>query len=195
MSRREISNSRQPPGVPSLVVVASKIDWGVAIDAYLFDAARIGDRYAAQAYFDLSGKIGDGMTVVTPPVTELARKDGFVMLRSFCGKDYYVIVTEQGWADSVASEATIPTEVLEVSRINFGRAITAYLHQPEIEGFCLVGRVYLDSKDRFHDGRLIRTSNILEFVEVADYLVAITLTGSAYVLIAPDCDLLTPPWR
>lgn len=95
----------------------------------------------------------------------------------------------------MASGAFVPTEVLEVSRINFGRAITAYLHQPEIEGFSLVGRVYFDHKDRFRNGRLIRTSNILEFVEIADYLVAITLTGSAYVLIAPDCDLLTLPRR
>ncbi|KPC32735.1 Uncharacterized protein ABJ99_1587 [Pseudomonas syringae pv. cilantro] len=36
------------------------------------------------------------MTVVTPPVTLLFRKDEFVMLRSVCGKDHYVIVTEQG---------------------------------------------------------------------------------------------------
>lgn len=95
MTRRQSSNLRQPPGVPSQVVVASKMAWGAVIDAYLFDAARIGDRYAAQAYFDLSGNIGDGMTVVTPPVTELIRKDGFVMLRSVCEKDHYVIVTEQ----------------------------------------------------------------------------------------------------
>ncbi len=93
----------------------------------------------------------------------------------------------------MAIRAFVPIEVLAASRISFGRAITAYLHQPEIEGFSLVGRVYFDHKDRFRNGRLIRTSDVLEFVEIADHLVAITLTGSAYVLIAPGCDLLTLP--
>lgn len=93
----------------------------------------------------------------------------------------------------MAIRAFVPIEVLAASRISFGRAITAYLHQPEIEGFSLVGRVYFDHNDRFRNGRLIRTSDVLEFVEIADYLVAITLTGSAYVLIAPGCELLTLP--
>lgn len=93
----------------------------------------------------------------------------------------------------MALRAFVPIEVLAASRISFGRAITAYLHRPEIEGFSLVGRVYFDHKDRFRNGRLIRTSDVLEFVEIADHLVAITLTGSAYVLIAPGCDLLTLP--
>ena len=93
----------------------------------------------------------------------------------------------------MASRAFVPIEVLAASRISFGRAITAYLYQPEIEGFSLVGRVYFDHKDRFRNGRLIRTSDVLEFVEIADHLVAITLAGSAYVLIAPGCDLLTLP--
>ena len=93
----------------------------------------------------------------------------------------------------MASEPIVPIEVLDASRINFGRAITAFLHQPVIEGFSLVGRVYFDRKDRFKSGRLIRTSNVVEFIEVAEYLVAITLTGSCYVLIAPDGELLTLP--
>ncbi|RMN12717.1 MULTISPECIES: hypothetical protein [Pseudomonas syringae group] len=96
MTNRQISSLSPSPAVPSQVLVASNIDWGVTIDAYLLGAARIGDRYAAQAYFDLSGNTEDGMTVVTPPVTLLFRKDEFVMLRSVCGKDHYVIVTEQG---------------------------------------------------------------------------------------------------
>jgi len=87
----------------------------------------------------------------------------------------------------------LPNAVLEASHIHFGRAITAFLHQPEIEGFSLVGRVYFDHKDRFKSGRLIRTSDVLEFIEIADYLVAITCTGSAYVLIDPQCKQLTSP--
>lgn len=93
----------------------------------------------------------------------------------------------------MASEPVVPRDVLEASRINFGRAITAFLHQPEVEGFSLVGRVYFDHKDRFKSGRLIRTSNVIEFIDIADYLIAITLTGSAYVLIAPQCDTLKFP--
>lgn len=93
----------------------------------------------------------------------------------------------------MASNERVPIEVSDASLINFGRAITAFLHQPEIDGFSLVGRVYFDHKDRFRNGRLIRTSDVLEFVEIADHLVAITLTGSAYVLIAPACNLLTLP--
>jgi len=76
--------------------MASRINWGVTIDAYLIGAARVGDRYAAEAYLDRSGKISDGMTVVTPPVTLLLDRDGFVMVRSVCLNDHYVIVTEQG---------------------------------------------------------------------------------------------------
>jgi len=91
----------------------------------------------------------------------------------------------------MSSNQYVPIEVADASLINFGRAITAFLHQPEIEGFSLVGRVYFDHKDRFENGRLIRTSDIVEFVEIANYFVAITLTGSTYILIAPSCELLT----
>jgi hypothetical protein len=75
--------------------MARSIDWGVTIDAYLMCAARMGNRYAAKAYSDRSGKISDGMTVVTPPVTRLLDKDGFVVVRSVSHQDHYVIVTEQ----------------------------------------------------------------------------------------------------
>ena len=96
MTNRQISGLTQPTAVPSLVLMASRINWGVTIDAYLTGAARVGDRYAAEAYLDRSGKISDGMTVVTPPVTLLLDRDGFVMVRSVCLNDHYVIVTEQG---------------------------------------------------------------------------------------------------
>lgn len=93
----------------------------------------------------------------------------------------------------MTSGQNVPVEVSDASLINFRRAITAFLHQPEIEGFSLIGRVYFDHKDRFKNGRLIRTSDVVEFVEIADHLVAITLNGSAYVLIAPGCELLSLP--
>jgi hypothetical protein len=72
---------------------ASQIDWGVFVDAYLTDAARVGERYAACAHRDRSGVICDGMTIVTPPVVVLAEVGTFSLLRSLSGQDHYVIVT------------------------------------------------------------------------------------------------------
>ena len=47
----------------------------------------------------------------------------------------------------------------------------------------LTGIVYFDQKNRFKDGRRIRTSMIVEFVDQGGYSVALTYTGSAYVLV------------
>lgn len=91
------------------------------------------------------------------------------------------------------NDGKAPQEVIEASRIEFGVAVTAYLNQPEIVGFSLVGRVYFDHKDRFLNGRLIRTSDVSKFVERCGFLMAITLTQSVYVLIAPDPNLLGLP--
>jgi hypothetical protein len=95
MRKRQVLSLVQPAALPSQVSTASSLDWGVTIDAYLIGAARMGDRYAAQAYLDRSGEIRDGMTVVTPEVTQVARKGDFLMVRSVSQKDHYVIVTEQ----------------------------------------------------------------------------------------------------
>lgn len=94
MTIRQSMGLAQPPAVPALVLEASNIDWGVIVDAYLIGAARIGDRYAAEAFLDRSGLVSDGMTVATPPVTVLMHKNGFMLVRSQCLKDHYVIVTE-----------------------------------------------------------------------------------------------------
>lgn len=64
--------------------------------------------------------------------------------------------------------------------------ITAFLYCPELLGFSLVGRVYYDQKERFQTGHLIRTSDILEFIEEGGYWLAITATSSSYVLLAED---------
>jgi len=95
MSKTQVLGLIEPAAVPSGVLTASSLDWGVTVDAYLIGAARMGDRYAAQAYLDRSGEIRDGMTVVTPEVTQVSRKEGFLMVRSVSQKDHYVIVTEQ----------------------------------------------------------------------------------------------------
>lgn len=72
---------------------ASQVDWGVMVDAYLTDAAPVGDRYAACAHRDQSGAICDGMTIVTPPVVFLVEVGTFSLVRSRSGHDHYVIVS------------------------------------------------------------------------------------------------------
>lgn len=81
--------------VPLSVVAASSEQWGVTIDAYLVDAVRVGNRFAATAYFDLSGCIDDGSTVATPPVRAVELREGFVLLQTLCGSDYYVIAASR----------------------------------------------------------------------------------------------------
>lgn len=81
--------------LPPEVRVASRIHWGVLIDAYLTNAASVGDRYAAIAYLDRSGSISDGSTVATPPVMAVEQREHFVLLRSLSGHDHYVIASWQ----------------------------------------------------------------------------------------------------
>ena len=80
--------------VPPLVKVAQAVEWGVVIDGYLVNAAAVGDVFAATLYFDHARIIADGATVVTPPCREVLQLDGFKLLRSRCGADHYVVVTE-----------------------------------------------------------------------------------------------------
>lgn len=78
----------------------------------------------------------------------------------------------------------IPEPVRAAALANAGTGITAYLFEPALMGFVLTGRVFLDQKDRFKNGRLIRTSTVREFSVRGDYLIAHTLTDSVYVLIS-----------
>lgn len=77
---------------PVRVVRATVIEWGVTIDAYLLDAAMVGNRYTGLVYQDLSGVNADGMTVVTPEVRSVRQQGGFTLVRSLGGHDHYVIV-------------------------------------------------------------------------------------------------------
>lgn len=95
MAKEQILRLVDDAEIPSKVVAASNIEWGVLVDAYLLSAARVGNRYAAEVYLDRSGRTSNGMTVITPEVTKVACKNGFVMVRSICQKDHYVIVTGQ----------------------------------------------------------------------------------------------------
>ncbi|NWF06699.1 hypothetical protein HX810_03295 [Pseudomonas salomonii] len=94
MAEKHCLKAADRAGVPAQVALANRIDWGVIVDAFLMKAARVGNRYAAEAYLDRSGLISDGMTVVTPDVVQVARAGEFVMVRSICQNDHYVIVTE-----------------------------------------------------------------------------------------------------
>lgn len=82
--------------IPADVKKASRINWGVLVDAYLINAARVGSRYAGTLYFDCAGSISNGETVVTPPVRKLTSRGDFCLVQSTCGKDHYVIVSENG---------------------------------------------------------------------------------------------------
>lgn len=80
--------------LPGEVVQAMSLDWGVLIDAYLFDAGRVGNRYAATVFCDRSGKVPDGMTVATQPVRKIGVRGAYKLLQTLDAADHYVLVTE-----------------------------------------------------------------------------------------------------
>lgn len=82
--------------VPREVVEASNIDWGVIVDAYLANAARVGGQYAALVYRDRSGVSSDGMTVLTPVVRPTAQKGTFTLIQTLGGGDHHVIASRYG---------------------------------------------------------------------------------------------------
>lgn len=79
--------------VSAKLVVAQAHDWGALVDAYLVDAAEVGDRFVAYVYGDLSGGLADGMTIVTPPSEIIAELKGMALLRTVSGNDHYVMVS------------------------------------------------------------------------------------------------------
>lgn len=102
--------ARSPAGdvtpIPLQVIAAKRIKWGVVIDAYLTDVARVGARYSAMAFSDRAGLIEDGETVATPPAKTVAEQHGFVLLQSLSGHDHYVVVN---WleADQASNHAIL----------------------------------------------------------------------------------------
>lgn len=81
-------------GLPHQIVAAADVDWGVTVDAYLMDAARVGHRFTAVVYCDLSGASSDGMTVVTPEVRMVGQVNGYTLVRTLTGSDHYVIASK-----------------------------------------------------------------------------------------------------
>lgn len=80
--------------IPFKVMQAARMSWGVLIDAYLINGARVGDRFTASAFLDYAGKIKNGETVVTPPLRKVAARGEFSLMQSSNGRDYYVLVSE-----------------------------------------------------------------------------------------------------
>lgn len=76
-----------------------------------------------------------------------------------------------------------PPLVLAAAALKFEAPVTAFLWMPKIDFPCLIGRVFMDRRGRFQDGRFIRTSEIVSLAEENGYSVAGTFSGSRYVLI------------
>lgn len=95
--QRELPSPEEPSGleqrIPDEIIRAQGVQWGLCIDAYLLNAARAGQRYAAEVYFDLSGISENGMTVATPPLQCVEIRHGFKLMRSASG-DHYVFASE-----------------------------------------------------------------------------------------------------
>ncbi|MDU8608721.1 MULTISPECIES: hypothetical protein [Pseudomonas syringae group] len=82
-----------------------------------------------------------------------------------------------------------PAKVLAAAAIKFEAPVAAFLWKPQVDHPCLIGRVYMDLSGRFQDGRLIRTSRIIGTTEEQGWTIAITLSGSCYLLIQDESDL------
>lgn len=80
----------------------------------------------------------------------------------------------------------VPRAVAEAALAEFAAPMTGVLYRPALEGFCLIGNVFHDQRRRFADGRLIRTSTVLRFVECSGYQIALTVSGSRYVLVSAN---------
>lgn len=91
---RTRAEAMKKDNLPGEVVQAMAQNWGVLVDAYLFNAACVGNRFAATVFCDRSGAASDGMTVATQPVRLVSTIGGFKLLRTLDGADHYVVVTE-----------------------------------------------------------------------------------------------------
>lgn len=76
-----------------------------------------------------------------------------------------------------------PPQVLAAAALKFTTPVGAFLWMPEVEFPCLVGRVFMDLSSRFQDGRMIRTSQIIRLQEERGWTIAITFSGSYYLLV------------
>ncbi|PBP46177.1 hypothetical protein CCL13_12305 [Pseudomonas syringae] len=87
----------------------------------------------------------------------------------------------------------VPRSVDEAAKIHCAMAITGYLYCPQLCGFCFEGVIYFDRKERFASARLIRTPVVSDFLEINGYWIALTSSGSAYVLVGEEGPWQYPP--
>ena len=80
--------------LPNEVSQAMAYDWGVFVDAYLVDAARVGDCFAATVFCDQSGVSPNGATVATRALRQVAAQGAFKLLQTLDGGDHYVLESE-----------------------------------------------------------------------------------------------------
>jgi hypothetical protein len=78
-----------------------------------------------------------------------------------------------------------PPQVLAAAAMKLKTDVGAFLCMPEVEFPCLIGRVFMDRRGRFLDGRLIRTSRIMSLTKEHGYSIAHTFSGSHYLLVHP----------
>lgn len=76
-----------------------------------------------------------------------------------------------------------PPQVLAAAGLKFTTPVSAFLWMPEVDFPCLVGRVFMDLSGRFEDGCLIRTSQIVRLHEERGCTIAVTFSGSFYLLV------------
>lgn len=73
--------------------------------------------------------------------------------------------------------------LLQALRCNFNEPITAYLTDVRICAGCALGIVHWDSKRRFRNGHLIRTSDINRVVHDGRYWLLCTRGRSQYLVV------------
>lgn len=80
-------------------------------------------------------------------------------------------------------DVNLPQSLVQACRIEFDVPVTGYLldARPRYGGYRAA--IFFDSLGRFEDGD---TSTVREFDDEHGYLIAVTLTGSRYVLIEPN---------
>lgn len=89
-------------------------------------------------------------------------------------------------SDQAPAISSVPREVIEAMKLDFGCLITGYLCDVvfDFQWMCLIGKIYADARCRFECGQVIRTS-VLRAIEKHSPgrpdLVR-TFTGSRYVV-------------
>lgn len=89
-------------------------------------------------------------------------------------------------SDQAHLASSVPSEVIEAMKLDFGCLITGYLCDVvfDIDWMCLMGKIYADAGCRFECGQLVRTSmlRVAEKHSTGNFVLVRTFTGSRYVI-------------